>query len=122
MSARLNKLDAQAGSLPVTLHAVQLPGHGKDLTQKQMAGEEALPNGRRGKSAGELARHDATGGVNGQHTGMPSGVRPLETVAGEITLSGDSDSIAVWFRAEGEDAREVPVWLDSLAVEDLGKR
>lgn len=122
VSAHLNKLDTKAANLQVTLCAVQLPRRGEDLTPKQMAGEEALPDGKSGKNAGQLARCDVTASPNNQQTEVPSGMKPLEPVAGEIMLSGDHDSIAVWCRVEIEDGQEVALRLESLAIEDLGKR
>jgi len=122
IGARLNTLESKKGNWAFTLHAAYNPASGEDLTPAQMAGEVALPNGAKGKTAGQIARYDSKTTTDGNWVERSSEKKTADNPAGDITLPAKgSDSITIWFRLEGKDATDVAVGLDSVTIEDLGK-
>lgn len=124
VSATLRSLGSQVSGVSIGLFGAELPRGSADLTPAQMIGEEPLPGGKRGKAAGLLGWVSAgvTNGNASMSETMQVGSNLSGTVGGEFTLSDRSDSIAVWVRVESQQAAEVGLILDSLVIEELGKR
>jgi len=118
VTARLNTFQAQEGKWNFSFHAAHNSASGENLTAAQMAGAEALPDGKKGPAAGQIARYDSATNTHGkwvEHSSEKSGA--------DITLPADGvNSLTVWFRHEGNDEAETEAGLDAVAIEDLGKR
>ncbi|MCS7338359.1 MAG: hypothetical protein NZ739_09015 [Verrucomicrobiae bacterium] len=124
VSARLNVLEAGDGDWAFSLHAaVEQPGR-TPLTPEQLAGVAELPTGAKGITAAQIARCDSTRYAAGQWVTVSSGIKGSDNVAGDITLPQSSDSITVWCRLQGPNMPNAAVaaGLDSLAIEDLGRK
>lgn len=104
-----------------TFHAAANPASGEDLTPAQMAGEEPLPNGTKGKTAAQIARYDSRVTTEGKWVERFSSHPKPDNPTGDITLPPGCDSITLWFRLEGNEAGDVVVGLDSVTLEDLGQ-
>jgi hypothetical protein len=122
VSSRMNTLETKQGNWSFSFHAAYNPSSGEDLTPAQMAGDEALPNGTKGKAAGQIAKYDSTTTTDGKWVERSSEKKTADNPTGDITLPAKgSDSITIWFRFEGKDVADVAVGLDSVTIEDLGK-
>jgi hypothetical protein len=118
----LNTLESKQGNWAFTFHTAYNPASGEDLSSAQMAGDQALPNGAKGKAAGQIARYDSTTTTDGKWVERSSEKKTADNPTGDTTLPAKgSDSITIWFRLEGKEAPEVSVGLDSVTIEDLGK-
>lgn len=109
LSARLNtfRFDPNEKDWSFSLHAVpDKPGVDK-LTENQMAGLTALPNGKSGQEAGRLKVLDSTRLTCGQY----------DKYSADITLPEDSNSITVWLRLTGKNTNGVG--FDWIRLEDL---
>ncbi|MBE0540137.1 MAG: hypothetical protein IH623_02000 [Verrucomicrobia bacterium] len=122
VGARLNTLESKDRNWSFSFHAAYNPASGGDLTPAQMAGEAALPNGARGKAAGQIAKCESATTTDGKWVERSSGKKTPENLTGDITLPAKgSDSITIWFRLEGKDIGETAVGLDSVTINDLGR-
>jgi hypothetical protein len=122
VGARLNTLESKEGAWAFTFHAAYNPASGEDLSSAQMAGDLALPNGAKGKAAGQIASYDSTTTTDGKWGERSSEKKTADNPTGDTTLPAKgSDSITIWFRFEGKDVTDVAVGLDSVTIEDLGK-
>lgn len=74
-----------------------------------MAGLAALPDGRSGNEAGQMAAFGKDRTTEGDY----------KPCSAEITLPADSDSLTVWLRFSAQAAGEVG--FDWIWLEDLGK-
>jgi hypothetical protein len=109
LSARLNtfEMDPNNTGWSYSLLAVpDQPGVEK-LTENQMAGLAALPDGKSGQQAGRLKILDSTEPTGGQY----------KQYSADIKLPEDSNSITVWLRLTG--TREAEVGFDWIRLEDL---
>jgi hypothetical protein len=109
LSARLSTLEMDPNSTgwSFSLHAVpDSPGVEK-LSDNQMAGLAALPDGRSGPQAARLKILDSANITGGKY----------EEYSSDMTLPQDSNSITVWLRLTG--TREAEVGFDWIKLEDL---
>ena len=110
LSARLNTLEMNSNNpdWSFSLHAVaDRKGTGK-LTENQMAGLAALPDGEKGLTAGRIAYYGPGITTKGEYV----------THSANITLPQDSNSITVWLRHTGKGTSGVG--FDWIRLEDLG--
>ena len=121
-SARLNTLQAKEGEWTWSFHAAANPPGLKSLTAEQMAGVAELPDHSKGGAVGQIARYDYAASTKGAWVPWSAGAGSAGKSVGDITLPEGCDSITLWFRLEGTNADDIACGVDSLALEDLGKR
>jgi hypothetical protein len=121
-SARLNTLQAKEGAWLWSFHAAPNPPGRHGLTAEQMAGIAELPDHTKGPTAGQVARYDYATSTKGQWVLRSSGTEGPGKSVGDITLPQGCDSITLWFRLEGTNVPDTAVGVDSVSLEDLGKR
>jgi hypothetical protein len=109
ISARLNTLEmpSDGNNWSFSLHAVADKKAESELSARQMAGIEALPDGKKGADAHRLKKLDAKTITKGKYN----------EYSDEITLPKDSNSITVWLRLTGTSKAEVG--FDWIKLEDL---
>ncbi len=83
-----------------------IKGAGK-LTENQMAGLAALPDGKKGLDAGRIINYQP--GKNTENKFIAN--------SADITLPADSNSITVWLRLSGKNISGVG--FDWISLEDL---
>jgi hypothetical protein len=121
-TARLSTLQAKEGEWSWSFHATaNRPGH-NSLTPEQMSGMSELPDRTKGPRAGQIAKYDYATSTKGEWVVRSSGVDGPGKSVGDIALPEGCDSITLWFRLEGTNVTGTAVGLDSVALEDLGKR
>ncbi len=121
-SARMNTLQAKEGAWSWSFHATYNAARLSSLTPEQMAGVAELPDHAKGPAAGQIAKYDYVTSTKGEWVLRSSGADGPGKAAGDITLPEGCDSITLWFRLEGTNVADIAVALDSVALEDLGKR
>jgi len=121
VSARLNTFDLELGNWNFSFHAAHNAVTGESLTPAQMAGVVALPNGKVGPTAGQVASYDAKATTGGKWIVRSSEKADPENTSADITLPTNVNSITLWFRLQGTNITECSVGLDSVTIEDLGK-
>jgi len=123
VGARLSTLETKQGNWSFSFHAAYNPAGGNDLTRAQMAGDEALPDGTKGKTAGQIARYDSTTTTDGNWVQRFSTEKKSDNAVHDITMPAtENNSITIWFRLEGKDVTDVAVGFDSVTIEDLGEK
>ena len=121
-SARLNTLQAKEGEWSWSFHAAANPPGLKGLTAEQMAGVAELPDHSKGGAAGQIARYDYAASTKGAWVPCSAGAGSAGKSVGDITLPEGCDSITLWFRLEGTNVADTACGVDSVALEDLGRR
>ena len=81
-----------------------------------------LPDHTKGPNAGEMARYDFSTATKGEWVLRSSGADGPGKSVGDITLPEGCGSITLWFRLEGTNVADIACGVDSVALEDLGKR
>jgi hypothetical protein len=122
VGARISVLGAASGSWAFSFHAAGSSPGNLRLSEAQMAGRAALPSGRKGPTAAQVARYDSRHYTKGQWVTLSSDVPGADNQAGDVTLPAGTDSITLWFRLEGSDGSDVTAAFDSLTLEDLGSK
>jgi hypothetical protein len=104
------EMDPAKDDWSFSMHAIaDRKGTGK-LTESQMAGIAALPDGKTGPEAGRIAYYGPGITTRGEYV-MHSD---------DITLQQDSNSITVWLRHTGKGTSGVG--FDWIRLEDLGSK
>lgn len=111
LSVRLNTLQAPKEGVGWTysLHAIPTNSESR-LNAKQLAGMEALPNGKKGENAARIAKYDHERTTKGKY----------EEFGTDITLPPGKDSITVWLKLKGGKT-DMAVAMDYIRLEDLVK-
>ena len=121
-SARMNTLESKEGAWSWSFHAAaNAPGR-IGLAPEQMSGAAELPDHTSGPTAGRIARYDSSTATKGEWVSRSSGAEGPGKSVGDITLPPGCDSITLWFRLEGTNVGNIASGVDSVALEDLGKR
>jgi len=118
----MNTLQANEGEWTWSFHAASNPPGQSSLTPEQMSGTSELPDHTKGAAAGQIARYDYATATKGEWVLRASGADGPGKPVGDITLPEGCDSLTLWFRLEGTNVTDTAMGLDSVAVEDLGKR
>jgi hypothetical protein len=121
-SARMNTLQAKEGAWSWSFHAAANPPGRNTLTPEQMSGVAELPDRTKGPAAGQIARYDYATASKGEWVLRSSGADGPGKAGGDIALPDGCDSITLWFRLEGTNVTDTAVGVDSVALEDLGRR
>ncbi len=121
-SARLNTLESKEGAWSWSFHAAYNPPGRNGLTPEQMSGMAELPDHTKGPAAGQIARYDSCTATKGEWVSGSSGSDGPGKSVGDITLPQGCDAITLWFRLEGTNVTDTAVGVDSVALEDLGRR
>lgn len=121
-SARMNTLESKEGAWSWSFHAAANAPGATSLTPEQMSGAAELPDHTKGPTAGQIARYDSTTASKGEWIPRSSGADGPGKSVGDITLPEGCDSITLWFRLEGANVADIACGVDSVALEDLGKR
>jgi hypothetical protein len=121
-SARMNTLQAKEGAWSLSFHAAPNPPGRRSLTPEQMSGMAQLLDQTKRPTAGQIAKYDYATATKGEWVSRSSGADGPGKSVGDITLPAGCDSITLWFRLEGTNATDTACGLDSVALEDLGKR
>jgi hypothetical protein len=109
ISTRLNTLDmpSDGNGWSFSLHVIADKKSESELSARQMAGIETLPDGKIGADADRLKKLDAKTITKGKYN----------EYSDEITLPQDSNSITVWMRLTSTSKAEVA--FDWIKLEDL---
>lgn len=94
-----------------SFHAVACGPGKSNLTVRQMAGLDALPDGGAGGAAGRLCLYDAHKTTRGRY----------DECVKEVTVPQGADSITVWLRFTSRTKGDA-VAMDSIKFEDLGEQ
>jgi hypothetical protein len=121
-SARMNTLQAREGAWSWSFHAASNPPKRNSLTPEQMSGMAELPDHTQGPTAGQIARYDYAKSTKGQWVLRSSETAGPGKSVGDVTVPEGCDSLTLWFRLEGTNVADLAVGVDSVALEDLGKR
>jgi hypothetical protein len=119
VSVRLNTLamDQEKQTWAFAFHAACNAPDGAELSEAQLAGSAALPDGSTGPEAGQIAAYGPDLTTKGQwverHTGDTQPGRKI----GDITLPPDVDTITLWFRYSGPNTSGVG--FDWVQIQDL---
>jgi hypothetical protein len=117
---RVNTFDmgAVGGNWELSLHAAYCDSSGKDLTTGQLMGDQKLPDGTTGETAGRFAllRPGKTTSRNWLVYSTDSDAKPGEGVT-DVTLPKDVTKLTVWFRCRGISGKGIG--MDWLKLEDV---
>jgi len=122
VSVRVNtlSLDASSGDWDFSVHACPDGPSGSNLTVDQLAGRFALPDGRSGREAGQIAKFDPSATTGGKWVQVSTeGSAPGKVMEGNITLPPRVRSISVWLRHGGRNMNSKGVGMDWISLEDL---
>ncbi len=119
ISARLNTLemDACKSDWSFSLHAAHNGPAGTDLSNDQLSGAAALPDGSRGSAAGRIALYGPGVTTSGKWVKCSTDVPGAGLEIKDITLSAGIDTITIWVRHTGSDSTGVGI--DWLKLEDV---
>ncbi len=121
-SARMNTLESKEGAWSWSFHAAANASGRNSLTPEQMSGAAESPDHAKGPTAGQIARYDSATASKGEWVPGSSGADGPGKSVGDITLPQGCDSITLWWRLEGTNVVNIACGVDSVALEDLGKR
>jgi hypothetical protein len=121
-SARMNTLESKEGAWSWSFHAAANASGRNSLTPEQMSGAAELPDHTKGPTAGQIAKYDYATSTKGQWVTRSSGAEGPGKAVGDIVIPAGCDSITLWFRLEGTNVTDTACGVDSVALEDLGKR
>jgi len=103
----------------VSIHTAPDGPDNRDLSQRQMAGLDALPSGEKGNAAGRIALYDSSLTTKGKFveisTDKTKAARGGEIT--DITLPQGTDSITVWVRCTS--SADLLAAIDWISLEDL---
>jgi hypothetical protein len=119
ISARLNTLamDACKSDWSFSLHAAYNGPAGTDLSNDQLSGAAALPDGSRGSAAGRIALYGPGVTTSGKWGKRSTDVPGTGLEIKDITLPAGVDTITIWVRHTGSDSTGVGI--DWLKLEDV---
>lgn len=110
------------GQWSVSVHAAPNGPDGRDLSPKQMAGLDALPDGNKGLAVGRIALYDSSLTTKGQFVAVSTD--KAKTMRGreitDITLPEGVDSITIWVRCTS--SATLSAALDWIGIEDLSAK
>jgi hypothetical protein len=112
LSIRINTLETKdkVGDWSYSFHAAPTAS-GMKLNHRQLAGLEALTDGRKGPDVARLVEYGP------QKTTR----RKYQEFGADLTLPPEKDAITVWLRLIGDNP-QVAVAMDYVSLEDLGKK
>jgi hypothetical protein len=121
LTACLNTLDMDSvkGDWSFSLCATNNGPEGKDLTDQQLAGLAALPNGRSGPQAGRIASYSHSKTTKGDFSIVFSDANSAAgPQSSHITLPAGADTITVWVRFICSDP-EGKISFSGVKLEDI---
>lgn len=111
-------MDSAKGDWSLSLCAAHNGSNGNDLTVRQLAGSDALPDGRSGQQAGRIAfygKSTTKGGYAIVSSGNGAAAVPQSS---NITLPAGVDTITVWVRFHCSDPKG-KVGFSGVKLEDI---
>jgi hypothetical protein len=119
VEVRLNTLqmDACTNAWAFSCHAACDNPEGKGLTVAQMAGAAVLPDGRKGATAGCLARYERGVTTKGEWKKRSTDQPGSDLEIKNITLPDNVTSVTVWLRHSGGNS--TGVGMDWIKLEDV---
>jgi len=119
VEVRLNTLemDACTNAWSFSFHAACDNPDGSGLTEAQMAGQAALPDGNKGPEAGRVALYEPGVTTKGQWMKRSTDTPGSGLEIKNITLPKDVTSITVWLRHSG--ANSTGVGMDWIKLTDV---
>jgi len=113
VTIRLNtmKMLSSDANWAYSFHAVCGGANVENLTTRQMAGLDALPDGTKGESAGRVVQYGPQKSTMGQY----------QEAVKKLTLPEGADTITVWLRLRATKPG-AQVAMDYIKLEDLGQK
>jgi hypothetical protein len=113
-------MDSIKNDWSFSMHAVPGKSGGKDLTARQMAGADSLPDGKQGLKAAQFASHGPTKTTKKDFDLDVTGTSKLDdgSTSSDITLSPDQDEITIWLRFKCDDPNG-KVGFSGMQIEDI---